>query len=75
MPFARFPEPFALAAAVSKDGPSYGRQARGRMELFSDMSRGEVKLLEEKYAQALSEDEKDLLQEIKKIKGFQAYAF
>ncbi|MFH1106782.1 MAG: translation initiation factor IF-2 [Candidatus Micrarchaeota archaeon] len=63
------------AVAISMDEPYYGRQVRERMELLTDMGREDVKELEDKYAQALSDEEKDLLQQIKRIKGFQAAVF
>ncbi len=55
--------------AVSMPEPFYGRQVKEKDELYSDVSRDDVKIIEEKYLQALSPGERELLKEIKKIKG------
>lgn len=59
--------------AVSMDGPTYGRQVFEKQALFTDVSKDDAKVLEEKYLQALSPEEKALLKEIKKIKGFSLF--
>ncbi|MFH0835529.1 MAG: hypothetical protein V1881_04255, partial [Candidatus Micrarchaeota archaeon] len=55
--------------AISMAEPSFGRQIRGKDVLYSDMSREDVKIIEEKYSKALSDGEKELLAAIKKRKG------
>ncbi|PIT85510.1 translation initiation factor IF-2 [Candidatus Micrarchaeota archaeon CG10_big_fil_rev_8_21_14_0_10_59_7] len=55
--------------AISMSEPFFGRQIRGKDVLYSDMSREDIKVLEEKYPKALSDGEKELLAEIKKRKG------
>ncbi|VVB67917.1 putative translation initiation factor IF-2 [Candidatus Norongarragalina meridionalis] len=55
--------------AISMSEPFFGRQIRGKDVLYSDMSRDDVKILEEKYPKALSDGEKELLALIKKRKG------
>lgn len=56
--------------AVSIDGPIFGRQIQEKQELYADIDKESVKVLEGKYASALSAEEHELLKEIKKIKGF-----
>lgn len=56
--------------AVSVDEPTYGRQVCEKNVLYTDMNRDDVEKLEKKYLQSLSDGEKDLLKEIKKIKGY-----
>ncbi len=55
--------------AISMPEPFYGRQVKEKDELYSDVSRDDVKTIEEKYLQALSPGERELLKEIKRIKG------
>ena len=55
--------------AISMSEPFFGRQVRGKDVLYSDMTREDVKILEEKYPKTLSDGEKELLAEIKKKKG------
>ncbi len=56
--------------AMSLEGPVFGRQMCGGDELYSDISKEEMKVLETKYAAALTPEEMALLGEIRKIKGF-----
>ncbi|MBI4360580.1 translation initiation factor IF-2 [Candidatus Micrarchaeota archaeon] len=56
--------------AVSIDGPVFGRQIQEKQELYVDIDKESAKILESKYADALSAEEHELLKEIKKIKGF-----
>jgi len=58
---------------ISIDGPVFGRQLNENDELYSDVDKETAKILEGKYAAALSSGEKDLLTQIKKIKGFIAF--
>lgn len=59
--------------AASIDGPVFGRQLNENDELYSDVDKETVKILEGKYAAALTPGEKGLLTQIKKIKGFIAF--
>ena len=59
--------------AASLDGPVFGRQINENDELYSDVDKETVKTLEGKYAAALTDGEKDLLAQIKKIKGYIAF--
>ena len=53
--------------------PFYGRQIKEKQTLYSDCSKDDIKILEVKYASSLSEEEKALLKEIKKIKGYSRF--
>jgi len=55
--------------AISVEGPTYGRQIKEKMVLYSDLHEAEIAAIEKKYLQSLSTGEKELLEEIKKIKG------
>ncbi|MBI5228846.1 translation initiation factor IF-2 [Candidatus Micrarchaeota archaeon] len=59
--------------AVSMDAPYFGRQIKEKQFLYSSISREEVKMIEEKYLQALSDEEKELLKEIRRIKGYSVF--
>lgn len=59
--------------AASLDGPVFGRQLNENDELYSNVDKETAKILESKYAAALTQGEKDLLAQIKKIKGFIAF--
>ncbi|MFH0922920.1 MAG: translation initiation factor IF-2 [Candidatus Micrarchaeota archaeon] len=59
-----------MQVAVSMSEPFFGRQVKEKDVLYSDCMRDDVKLLETKYASSLSDGEKELLKEIKGIKGF-----
>lgn len=59
-----------MQVAISMNEPYFGRQVEEKMYLYSSIPKEDVKKIEEKYLQALSEEEKDLLKEIKRIKGF-----
>jgi len=64
-----------MQIAVSMAEPFYGRQVKEKDVLYADCTRDDVKTLETKYASALNEGEKELLKEIKKIKGFITFGF
>lgn len=64
-----------MQVAVSMPEPFFGRQVKEKDVLYSDCMRDDVKLLETKYAGSLSDGEKELLKEIKKIKGFITFGF
>ncbi len=51
--------------AISLAGPSFGRQINENEELFARIPKPHLKKLESKYLQALTEEEKELLAEIK----------
>lgn len=55
--------------ALSVAGPTFGRQVKEKQVLYVDISKEDMALLEKKYASSLSPEEKELLKEIKKIKG------
>ncbi len=55
--------------AVSISGPTFGRQVKEKQILFVDVPISDAKLLEKKYSASLSEGEKELLKETKKLKG------
>jgi translation initiation factor 5B len=59
--------------AVSMDEPTYGRQVFEKQELYTSIDKNGAKAIEEKYLQALSPDEKELLKEIKKIRGYSLF--
>ncbi|HIH20218.1 TPA: translation initiation factor IF-2 [Candidatus Micrarchaeota archaeon] len=59
--------------AISMPEPFYGRQIKEKQTLYSDCSKDDIKILEVKYASSLSEEEKALLKEIKKIKGYSRF--
>ncbi|MBI4406865.1 translation initiation factor IF-2, partial [Candidatus Micrarchaeota archaeon] len=59
--------------AVSISGPTFGRQIKEKQLLFIDVPEGDVKLLETKYASSLTEGEKELLRETKKLKGLRVF--
>jgi len=58
------------SVAIAVQGPYFGRQVKEKFVLYTEIDRNNVKTLEEKYGQALSDEEKELLQVIKKIRGF-----
>ncbi len=55
--------------AMSVAGPTFGRQVKEKQILYVDVPKEDINLLEKKYASSLSPAEKDLLKELKKIKG------
>ncbi len=57
-------------AAISISGITFGKQVFENEHLYSDISREQTQLLLSKYNFALSEEEKELLKKIKKIKGY-----
>lgn len=59
--------------AVSIAGPTFGRQIGEGMELYSDVPKQDVALLEGKYKAALSPEELQLLEQVKKIKGWKSF--
>lgn len=59
--------------AVSIDGPTFGRQVFDNSVLYSDVPKNDAALLEGKYRAALSPDELELLNELKKVKGIKSY--
>ncbi|MDP2717310.1 MAG: translation initiation factor IF-2, partial [Candidatus Micrarchaeota archaeon] len=59
--------------AVSIDGAVFGKNLEEKEDLYTDVSKDGAKLLEGKYASALSLGEAELLSRIKKIKGFIAF--
>jgi translation initiation factor 5B len=56
-------------AAISIMGPYFGRQIREKMVLLTAIPKADLATLEEKYLQALSEDEKELFRQIKLMRG------
>lgn len=61
--------------AIAVDGPYFGRQINYKEILYTDISSGEVEIIEKKYLQSLSEGEREVLTEIKKIKGVLNFSF
>ncbi|MFH1258019.1 MAG: translation initiation factor IF-2 [Candidatus Micrarchaeota archaeon] len=61
--------------AIAVDGPFYGRQVREKQELFTDISAEEIEAIEKKYVKSLSDGERQLLNEIKRIKGIISFEF
>ncbi len=59
--------------AISVSGPTFGRQVKERQVLYVDVPREDMALLEKKYASSLSEGEKALLKEMKKMKGITVF--
>ncbi len=59
--------------AISMPEPFYGRQIKANEILYADCSKTDVKTLETKYASSLSEGEKALLKEIKRLKGYSVF--
>lgn len=59
--------------AASIDGPTFGRQVTDGMALYSDVPKRDAALFEGKYKDALSQDEVELLNELKKIKGLKSF--
>jgi len=56
-------------AAISIMGPYFGRQIKERMLLYTAIPKNDFETLESKYAQALSEDERELLKKIKLMRA------
>ncbi|MFH1779516.1 MAG: translation initiation factor IF-2 [Candidatus Micrarchaeota archaeon] len=56
-----------MQIAVSMQEPFYGRQVKEKDVLYAVMYKNDFKAFETKYAQALNEDEKELMQKIRKI--------
>jgi translation initiation factor 5B len=61
--------------AIAIDGPYFGRQINYKEILLTDISGGEIEAIEKKYLQSLSEGEREVLTEIKKIKGVLNFSF
>ncbi len=61
--------------ALAVGGITYGRQVREKQVLYTDISPEEIETIEKKYIQSLSDGEKELLLEIKKIKGILSFGF
>ncbi len=59
--------------AISMPEPFYGRQIKENQILYADCSKEDIKTLESKYASSLSEGEKELLKEIKRLKGYAVF--
>lgn len=59
--------------ALSIEGPIFGRTVNYQDVLYVDVPKNDQLELEGKYLQALSEEEKNLLKEIKKIKGLRVF--
>ncbi|OIO27939.1 translation initiation factor IF-2 [Candidatus Micrarchaeota archaeon CG_4_10_14_0_2_um_filter_60_11] len=55
--------------AVSVSGPTFGRQVRGKQDLFVNVPERDLEELESKYCQALSPAEQDLIAKLKVLKG------
>ncbi len=55
--------------AISVSGPTYGRQVKEKQILYVDLPKEDLIILTKKYASTLSEGEKALVKEVKKIKG------
>ncbi len=56
--------------AISLPEPTFDRQVCFNQTLYSSPSKEDVATLEAKYSQALSDEERELLAQIKKIKGY-----
>jgi translation initiation factor 5B len=59
--------------AVSIDGPVFGRSANYGDVYYADISKDDLSALEGKYSTALSDEEKELLKETKRIKGLRTF--
>ena len=55
--------------AISISGVYYGRQVKEKMKLYTNPSADDMATLEGKYKQALSEDEREVLAQIKALKA------
>jgi len=55
--------------AISVSGVYYGRQIKEKMKLYTNPPADDMATLEGKYKQALSEDERDVLAQIKALKA------
>ncbi|MFH1246989.1 MAG: translation initiation factor IF-2, partial [Candidatus Micrarchaeota archaeon] len=55
--------------AMSLAGPTFGRQLKEKQVFYVDIPKQDIALLEGKYLSSLSESEKDVLKQLKKIKG------
>jgi translation initiation factor 5B len=62
-----------MQVAISMDEPFFGRQVKEKQALYTAIPREHAKIIEEKYLQALGEEEKELLKEIKKLRGYRAF--
>ncbi len=63
----------AQQIAVSISGATFGRQIKEKQILYIDIPKEDLVLLHTKYASSLSEEEKELLKETKKIKGMSVF--
>jgi translation initiation factor 5B len=59
--------------AISMPEPFFGRQVKENQILVSDCSKQDAKTLETKYYSSLNDGEKELLKEIKKLKGYSVF--
>jgi translation initiation factor 5B len=57
-----------MQAAISIDGPTVGRHINEGDILYTDINENEARLLEVKYKNSLKSDEREALEEIKRIK-------
>ncbi len=59
--------------AISVTGATFGRQVKEKQILYIDIPKDDLVLLHTKYATSLSDEEKELLKETKKIKGMTVF--
>ena len=59
--------------AISIPEPFFGRQICEKQTLLSSPSKEDVAAIEAKYLKALSDGERELLAQIKKIKGYSVF--
>ncbi|MEM0475948.1 MAG: hypothetical protein QW343_04100, partial [Candidatus Norongarragalinales archaeon] len=59
--------------ALALPEPFFGRQIREKDVLLSSPSKEDVAAIEQKYLQALSDGERELLKHIKRIKGYSVF--
>ena len=53
--------------AISVDGPTFGRQVRDGQTLYTDMRDGDFKLLSEEFSSMIGDDERNVLEKIRKL--------
>lgn len=58
-----------MQVAISMQEPTYGRQIKEKGELYSDINTEDAKMIKEKYWSSLSQTDRELFNEILKIKG------
>jgi len=59
--------------AISIPEPFFGRQICEKQILLSSPSKEDVAAIEAKYAKALSDGERELLAQIKRVKGYSVF--